>query len=318
MSRFRKPTVTAAADRLRRASRATCSPVQPCEIWHWTHTPSFQSERKHPSPTINHWKSTKASLSLSSSSIFYCQQYVKKSKRNSENFHSTVFSEQLGHWRVVRMQQDLRARHAASPGPVPSDLRQPHTQRPHQPLPEPGAARDGQHLPAEDLQRVADSLRVDGGEWCRVSTISLAASLSVLWGSLPSRCYSVFPCSAQFHVATARGRERCAASVTWGTLSQMKSATWTCSPPTWRTVTWGPVPRAGSTPTGATQWVLHTQSCWAISKCTGNPLFRGIQELNCTSCIPTLHPEIMILDNRQHNTFFFNVIEFFIYSLMFL
>lgn len=108
---------------------------------------------------------------------FLRKYFLRKSKHNSQfplaqklllvtcSWDAAVFSEQLGHWRVVRMQQNLRARHAAPPGPVPSDLRQPHAQRPHQPLPEPGAARDGQHLPAEDLQRVADPLRVDGGEW---------------------------------------------------------------------------------------------------------------------------------------------------------
>lgn len=33
MSRFQKLSVTAAADLLRRESRATCSPAQPCEIF---------------------------------------------------------------------------------------------------------------------------------------------------------------------------------------------------------------------------------------------------------------------------------------------
>lgn len=61
------------------------------------------------------------------------------------------------------MQQDLRPGHAAPPGPVPPGVRQPQPHGAAIPLPAPGEARDHQHLPAQDLQRVADPHRLDLG-----------------------------------------------------------------------------------------------------------------------------------------------------------
>lgn len=75
------------------------------------------------------------------------------------------FLSQLGHRGVVRVQQDLRPGHAAPPGSVPPGVRQPKPDGAALPLPAPGEARDHQHLPAQDLQRVADPDRLDLGTW---------------------------------------------------------------------------------------------------------------------------------------------------------
>lgn len=61
------------------------------------------------------------------------------------------------------MQQNLRPGHAASPGSVPPGVRQPQSDGAALPLPAPREARDHQHLPAKDLQRVADPDRLDLG-----------------------------------------------------------------------------------------------------------------------------------------------------------
>lgn len=101
------------------------------------------------------WDSAPASESCLSSS-------VKISVREfSVGLRYPVCSLQLGYRGVVWVQQDVRAGHAAPADPVPADLRQPHADRAAVPLPAPGETRHNQHLPAQDLQRVADQDRVD-------------------------------------------------------------------------------------------------------------------------------------------------------------